>query len=382
MKKVISSNQAVAYAVVSSRPQVIAAYPITPQSSIVEMIAAFCEKGDLQAKFINVESEHSAMAACIAASATGARTFTATSSQGLALMHEMLHYASGLRMPVVMTNVNRALAAPFNIKADLSDSLSQRDTGWIQIYCGSAQEVYDTIIQSFKLSERTLLPVMVNLEGFILSHTYEIVEVSGQEKIDAFLPPSPPRPHLDVEDPFMLGGPADAHYINFRYKLQKAMEESKTVFQDIDNEFQRTFGRGYGPVQPYHCDDADIIVVTAGTIAGTCAMVSDRFSKKGRKIGILKIRLFRPFPSEQICHVLQKAKKVAIIDRDLSPGMGGIFAQELRAALQAIPFTSPIYEFIAGLGGRDVTDEDIEKIIIRTDSGSEPGGAEWIGLME
>lgn len=380
MKEVISSNQAVAYAVRSCKPHVIAAYPITPQSSIVEMIAQFCDKGDLQAQFINVESEHSAMAACIAASATGARTFTATSSQGLALMHELLHYASGLRLPVVMANVNRALAAPFNIKADLSDSLSQRDTGWIQLYCESAQEVYDTIVQSFMIAERTLLPVMVNSEGFILSHTYEIVEMPAADKIDSFLQPAPPRKFLDVEDPFMLAGPSDL-YINFRYKLQQAMEDAKTVCREIDAEFLRTFGRGYGLVEPYLCDDADTIVVTAGTIAGTCCMVADRLRKKGLKIGVLRIRLFRPFPNELICQVLSNADRVAVIDRDLSPGSGGIFAQEIKAALQGADSGLPLYEYIMGLGGKDVTDDDVEEIINHANNALEPKGVEWRGLI-
>lgn len=381
MKRLISSNQAVAYAVKSCRPHVIAAYPITPQSSIVEMIAEFCSKEDFPARFINVESEHSAMAACISASTTGARAFTATSSQGLALMHEMLHYASGLRLPLVMANVNRALAAPFNLKADLTDSLSQRDTGWIQLYCESAQEVFDTVIQAFRIAEQVLLPVMVNSEGFILSHTYENVEIPTQEEIDAFLPLPSPRPCLDVENPFMLGGPADLSYINFRYKLQKAMEEAKAVCGEVDAEFQDAFGRGYGVIQSYHCHDADIILVSAGTIVGTCCMVADRFRKQeGLKIGVLKVRLFRPFPKDDICRALQGAGKVAVIDRDLSPGCGGIFAQEIKAALQEVHFTSPLYEYIAGLGGKDVTDEDIEGIIAETHKAPRPEGVKWIGL--
>ncbi len=380
MKKVVSSNQAVAHAVMSGKPHVVAAYPITPQSSIVEMIAQYCVRGDLQAKFINVESEHSAMAACIAASATGARAFTATSSQGLALMHELLHYASGLRLPLVMANVNRALAAPFNIKADWSDSLSQRDTGWIQFYCESAQEVFDTVIQAFKISEQALLPVMVNLDGFILSHTYEIVEIPAQKTIDSFLPPPPQRHCLDVKNPFMLGGPADYDYINFRYKLQQAMEEAKRVSSEIDIEFKRIFGRGYGLVQAHHCEEMDIILITAGTIAGTCSMVADRLRSEGLKIGVLKVRMFRPFPTEQVCQVLQNAKKIAVIDRDLSPGCGGIFAQEIKAALYGRQNSQPLYEYIAGLGGRDVTDEDVENIIEHTHRTDKPEGIEWMGL--
>lgn len=381
MKKVISGNQAVSYAVLSARPQVIAAYPITPQSSIVEMLANFCATGDLQAKFINVESEHSAMAACISASVTGVRTFTATSSQGLALMHELLHYASGLRLPIVMANVNRALASPFNLKADLSDSLSQRDTGWLQLYCESGQEVFDTIIQAFRISEETLLPVMVNLEGFILSHTYEVVDIPDQNQIDRFLPPPTPRDCLDVENPCIFGATTD-FYINFRYKMHQAMEKAEIICNDVDDQFRRTFGRGYGLIHSYRCDDADIILLTAGTIAGSCRLVADRYAEKGLKVGVLKIRLFRPLPKEPIRQALQNGAKVAVIDRDFSPGCGGILAQEVKALLHATKSNSPIYEFIAGLGGKDVTDEDIGRIIEQTHQGQGPGEVTWIGLLK
>ena len=266
----------------AAKAQVVAAYPITPQSSIVEMLANFCSSGQLQAKFINVESEHSAMAACISASVTGARTFTATSSQGLALMHELLHYASGLRLPIVMANVNRALGSPFNLKADLSDSLSQRDTGWLQFYCESGQEVFDTIIQSYRISEQILLPVMVNLEGFILSHTYEPVDIPDQGQIDRFLPPPAPRDCLDVENPCLFGGTTD-FYINFRYKMHQEMERAKAFCHDCDSEFQKTFGRGYGLIQPYLCEDADMILVTAGTIAGSMPCRSRSIQKAWTK---------------------------------------------------------------------------------------------------
>jgi len=380
MKNVISSNQAVSYAVVSAKPQVIAAYPITPQSSVIEMIANFCDRGDLLAKFIPVESEHSAMAACIGASATGARVFTATSSQGLALMHELLHYASGLRLPIVMANVNRALAAPFNIKADLSDSLSQRDTGWIQFYCETGQEVFDTIIQAYQIAEQLLLPVMVNYEGFILSHTYEVVDIPKQEQIDSFLPLPPQRHCLDVEDPFVMGQTTDL-YINFRYKLYQAMEAAAIVCKNVDTKFQRNFDRGYELIQPYYCDKAEIILVTAGTIAGTCRVVSDRYRKRGLNVGVLRIRLFRPFPKDQICQVLEGVKKVAVIDRDFSPGCGGIIAQEVKSALQGLRAHIPVYEYIIGLGGQDVTDDMIETIITRINNTKESEGCTWIGLL-
>jgi pyruvate/2-oxoacid:ferredoxin oxidoreductase alpha subunit len=381
MKKVISANQAVSYAVLASKTQVIAAYPITPQSSIVEMLAGFCAEGDLQAKFINVESEHSAMAACIAASVTGARTFTATSSQGLALMHELLHYASGMRLPIVMANVNRALGSPFNLKADLSDSLSQRDTGWLQFYCESGQEVFDTILQSYRIAEQILLPVMVNLEGFILSHTYEIVDVPEQNAVDRFLLPAPPREYLDVDNPTMFGATTD-FYINFRYKMHQEMEKAKAVCREQDAEFQKIFGRSYGLIHSYLCEDADMILVTAGTIASTCRIVADRCRTKGLRVGVLKIRLFRPFPEEEIRQALRNTTKVAVIDRDFSPGCGGIFAQEIKSVLQGAESGLPVYPFIAGLGGKDVTDGDIEQIIEQTHQLPKPGEIKWIGLLK
>ena len=381
MKKVLSANQSVSHAVLASRAQVVAAYPITPQSTIVEMIANFCSSGALQAKFINVESEHSAMAACISASVTGARTFTATSSQGLALMHELLHYASGLRLPIVMANVNRALGSPFNLKADLSDSLSQRDTGWLQFYCESGQEVFDTILHAYRISEQVLLPVMVNLEGFILSHTYEIVDIPEQSEIDRFLPTPAPRDCLDIENPCLFGGTTD-FYINFRYKMHEAMERAKIVCQECDAQFKEVFGRSYGLIQSYRCEDADLILATAGTLAGTCCVAADQYRERGLKVGVLRVRLFRPFPVEQVRLVLGKAKKVAVIDRDFSPGLGGIFAQEIKSTLQAKEGKLPVYEFIAGLGGKDVTDDDIGRIIDQTYRDPDPGGITWIGLLE
>lgn len=379
MQRVISSNQAVSLAVKSAGVKVIAAYPITPQSSIVENLAFFCSEGSLQAKFINVESEHSAMAACIAASAVGARTFTATSSQGLALMHEMLHYASGMRLPIVMANINRAIAAPFNIKADLSDSLSQRDTGWIQFYCASGQEVFDTIIQAYRLSEKILLPVMVNAEGFILSHTYEVVDIPEAETIQQYLPEPPQWHSLSVENPFMLGAPTDL-YMHFRYRLHQAMEEAKAVIDETAEEFRRHFGRQYMPVHAYNCEDAELILVTAGTIAGTASEISDRYRLQGRNLGVARIRLFRPFPAKQLGEVVKGARKILVVERDYSPSVGGILAQEIKAVLKRIKPSLPVYESIAGLGGKDVTDRDIETAVEWAQRTEETADCLWLGL--
>jgi pyruvate/2-oxoacid:ferredoxin oxidoreductase alpha subunit len=290
---------------------VIAAYPITPQSAIVEMLAGFCATGELRAKFINVESEHSAMAACISASVTGARTFTATSSQGLALMHEMLHYASGLRLPIVMANVNRALASPFNLKADLSDSLSQRDTGWLQFYCGSGQEVFDTIIQAFRISEETLLPVMVNLEGFILSHTFEAVDIADQDQVDRFLPPMDLPHKFDIDKPgFLVPVVSSELYQKYKHMAQSSMDSVKQVAAQVDQEFGKEFGRGYGIVESIMVEDAEIVIVTAGSIISTARVVIRALRKQGHKVGLLKIRLFRPFPREAVQQALRGKKKI------------------------------------------------------------------------
>jgi pyruvate/2-oxoacid:ferredoxin oxidoreductase alpha subunit len=241
--------------------------------------------------------------------------------------------------------------------------------------------VFDTIIQAYALSEKILLPVMINLEGFILSHTYEVVDIPKQKQIDSFLPPAQSRHCLDVEDPVLMGGTADL-YINFRYKLHQAMGDAIIACKEIDTQFQRNFDRGYGLIQPYYCEDSDIILVTAGTIAGTCKVVSDRYRKSGLNIGVLRIRLFRPFPKDQICQVLAGAKKVAVIDRDFSPGSGGVIAQEVKSALQGLRAYIPVYEYIAGLGGQDITDDTIETIINHTDNTQEPEGCTWIGLLK
>jgi len=279
-----------------------------------------------------------------------------------------------------MANVNRALASPFNLKADLSDSLSQRDTGWLQFYCESGQEVFDTILQGYRIAEQLLLPVMVNLEGFILSHTYEIVDVPEQSAVDRFLPSAPPRECLDADNPAMFGSTTD-YYINFRYKMHADMQRAKALCGETEAEFKAVFGRQYGPVQAFGCEDADLVLVTAGTIAGSCRVVADRYRAKGLKVGVLRIRLFRPFPAEPICAALRGARKAAVIDRDFSPGCGGVFAQEVKAALQGAGSGLPVFEFIAGLGGRDVTDTDIAHIIEQTLNLPKPGEITWIGLL-
>jgi pyruvate/2-oxoacid:ferredoxin oxidoreductase alpha subunit len=301
MKKVIMGNHALSWGATLARSQVIAAYPITPQTQVVELLSEMCASKTLDAKFIKVESEHSAMAACIAASLAGARTFTATSSQGLTLMHELLHWASGGRMPVVMGNINRAMAPGWSIWTDQNDSLSQRDTGWIQFYCASNQEVLDTVIQAFKVSERLLIPSMVILDAFALSHTYEVVDIPDQAKVDAYLPPFNPPVRLTPSDPHAFGGlTSPEHYFEFRYKLQRDMEKAPALIEETGREYEKMFGRYLGLVEDYLCDDADLILITSGTAGYTARVGVDLLRQEGIKAGNLRIKMFRPFPFEKV----------------------------------------------------------------------------------
>ncbi|HSR13803.1 MAG TPA: pyruvate ferredoxin oxidoreductase, partial [Thermodesulfobacteriota bacterium] len=334
MERVISGNEAVAYGAMLCRVQVIPAYPISPQTTIVEALSDFCASGKLKADFVKVESEHSAMSCCIGAASAGARTFTATSAQGLALMHEVLHWAAGSRLPIVMANVNRAMSAPWTMWCDQQDSLSQRDTGWLQFYCEDNQEVLDSILMAYKISEKVLLPAMVCLDGFILSHTYEQVEIPDQKEVDRYLPPYEPRFKLDLDDPRSFNGALLPDvYMEQRVKLQEAMEEAKAETKAADEEFGRAFGRRYGVMEEYAAEDADVLLVTSGTVTGTARGVIDEYRRRGEKVGLLKMKMFRPFPAEDVRRVLQRVRKVAVIDRNISLGSTGIFAQEIRSAM-------------------------------------------------
>ncbi len=381
MKKVIMGNHAVSYGVRASEAKVISAYPITPQTHIVELLSEMCANGEIDAKFIKVESEHSAMAACIGASAAGARAFTATSSQGLLLMHEMLHWAVGARLPIVLANVNRAVGPPWSIWTDQNDSLSQRDVGWLQIYCESNQEVQDTIPQAFKIAEELQMPVMIVMDAFFLSHTFEIVDIIEKEQVREFLPPYEPEIKIDTADQHSFGNLAGPdYYMELRYMIQKAMDRGLDVVKRVDKEFEDKFGRGYGLIEPYHCDDAETILVTSGTVASTTRAVIDELRDEGVKIGSLKIRVFRPFPIEEVFDVLSKAKKVAVIDRNISFGAHGIFYQEIKSALYGRT-DIPIIGYIAGLGGRDITPKVIREIANKAIGDKQPERyINWIGV--
>jgi len=382
MKTVLMGNHAVSHAARLARVEVVSAYPITPQTQIVEELSELCASGELAAKFIKVESEHSAMAACIGASAAGARAFTATSSQGLALMHEVLHWASGARLPIVMAEVNRALAPGWSIWTEQTDSLAQRDTGWLQFYCESNQEVLDTTLQAFAISEQLALPSMVVLDAFFLSHTYEPVDVPTQEEVDAFLPPYEPAMKLDVADPHAFGslvGP-DA-YFEFRHAIQQSFGRALDVIEQVGAQFAKRFGRRYGLIEGYRLEGAELVLVTASTITSTARYVVDQRRARGEKVGLLKVRTFRPFPFEALRQALCGVPKVAVVDRNLSFGHHGIFHAELKSALYGQPGAPRVFGFVAGLGGRDITPQTLDEIIDTAQRLERPDQEiYWVGL--
>ena len=364
MKKVITGNQAAAHAARLAKPNVVAVYPITPQTSVSEMMAEFVAKGLLKAQLIRVESEHSVMAALIGAAQTGARTFTATSSHGLALMHELLHWAAGARLPIVMVNVNRAMGTPWTIWCDHLDSLSQRDTGWMQFYCESSQEALDTVLQAYKLAEQVNLPAMVNLDGFYLSHTVEPVDIPEQELVDAFLPTRNPLYKLDVEDPHSFGAlTSPEHYYELRYKAQKDMEKARDLIKQVNSEYSQIFGRSYPAVEKVQTEDAEIILLTIATTVGTCRWTVKKLRKQGLKIGLVKLKMFRPFPAEDLLEAIPDGPRIVVLDRNLSIGMGGIIQQELKSVFHSAGRRNQIFSAIAGLGGRDITPVQIEQVV-------------------
>ncbi len=385
-----TANHIAGYAAKAARVKVVAAYPITPQTTVVEKIADFVENGEMDAEYIRVESEHSAMVACIGAAAAGVRTFTATSAHGLALMHEALHWASGSRLPIVMTVSNRAMGAPWSIWPDFSDSLSQRDTGWLQFYCADNQEVFDTIIQAYKLceDERVFLPAMVCLEGFILSHTYMPVKIPDQEKIDNFLPPYKSGWMLDTNRPLSHSNLVSPEwYMEFRYMIQEAMENAKQLIPQIDREYGKHFGFEHGGlVEKYKCEDADLILLTMGTMGSEAKIAIDRLRKEGQKVGSVRVRVFRPFPIEEIEKLAENVQMFTAIDRHISFGMEGFLATEIKASIFNRKDHPLVAGFLAGLGGRDVTFETIEKIAKKSlkwmHDGKVERETEWVDLRK
>jgi pyruvate/2-oxoacid:ferredoxin oxidoreductase alpha subunit len=381
--RVIEGTHAISYGVQLARARVIAAYPITPSSGVVELLAEMCADGRLDARFVAVESEHSAMATCAGASQTGVRAFTATSSHGLLYMHEMLHWCAGARLPIVLANVNRAVGSPWNIFVDQSDSLSQRDTGWIQYYCENNQEVLDTIIQAYKVAERVLMPAMVCLDAFFLSHTSEPVTIPDQSAVDGYLPKYAPEFLLDTAAPHAFGGlPANDSYMELRARMERSMRQALVVAAEADEAYGQLFGRRYGLVETYRAEDARTILVTAGTAAGTARAVVDEYRRAGQAVGLARIRLFRPFPADELRRVLGGADRIVVFDRNISFGSGGIMASEHRAAFCDRPLP-PIHSYVGGLGGRDVTPTTLRAAIDHalTQSGP-PASMFWVGLKE
>jgi len=348
---------------------VVAAYPITPQTHIVEHLSELVADGHLDAAFVPVESEHSALSVCCGTSAVGCRTFTATSSQGLALMHEILFIASAMRLPIVMAVANRALSAPINIWNDHSDIMAERDCGWIQIFAESAQEAFDLTIWAFRLAEdrRVSLPVMVNFDGFILTHTIEPVLIPDREKVAAFLPPFQPLQRLEIDKPITMGpvGIPDI-YTETRYVLQKAVTDSYGPICQTLEEFARHFGRSYYPVESYRAEDAELVLVTMGALGQTAMEVVDQRRARGEKVGLVRLRLWRPFPFQALARALGGAKVLGVVDRAVSVGGPiGPVAAEIKAAGYGNSNQPPLVNFIAGLGGRDVPPSDFDLMFDR-----------------
>ncbi len=366
MLKQLEGSHAVAEAIALCRPEVISCYPITPQTHIVEALSAMVKKGTLApCEYMTVESEFAAMSALIGSSAMGARSYTATSSQGLLYMAEALWNASGLGLPIVMTDGNRAIGGPINIWNDHSDTMAMRDCGWIQLHAESNQEAVDLHIQAFKLAEQISMPVMVCVDGFILTHAYERVDIPDQAQVDAFLPPYEPRQVLDPNDPISIGAMVGPEaYMEVRYLLHERHLQALDVIPQISADFERQFGRiAGGLVRPYRCDDAETIVVAMGSVNGTIQDSIDDLRDAGMKIGSMSICSFRPFPLKAIRAVLENATRVIVVEKNLAPGLGGILASNIRMALRGI--AKPVSTVICGLGGRAIMKKSVSETLTK-----------------
>ena len=365
--KILNGNQTIAEAVRQIDPDVIAAYPITPSTAIFETIASFRADGLITGEFVCPESEHSAMSVCIGAASAGGRVMTATCSQGLALMWEMLYIAAGLRLPIVAAIANRALSAPINIHGDHSDAMGARDSGWIQIYSENCQEAYDNFIQAFRIGEHSdvLTPVLVGLDGFIISHSSEVVQVEDDAAVKKFLGEfKPPFPLLDTSQKFTVGSiDFTDYYFEHKRSQIEGIENSPRVIEEVGQEFGRTFGRGYSFFEEYRMDDAEIAIVVMSSAAGTGKDAVDELRAEGKKIGLLKPRVFRPFPHVRIAEALKKVKAVAVLDRSSSPGaFGAPLFTEIRSALNDYEKRPKLVNYVYGLGGRDIKAEHFREV--------------------
>lgn len=366
--RIMEGSHAVAQAVGLCRPNVIVAYPITPQTHIVEALAQMVADGEINAQFVNVESEFAAASMVLGASTVGARVYTASSSQGILLMTEVLYNISGLRLPVILTCVNRSVSAPLNIWNDQQDSMSVRDSGWLQFYAEDPQEAADLHICAYKVAEdnRVLLPAMVCMDGFLLSHVFEPVELPEQEKVDSFLPPYKPVHTLDPDNPITMGTYADPQtYLEIRYMLNQAVLRSRDIIAETAQQFTETFGRKIYPfVEPYRMDDAETALVAMGSIAAVAKDAVDERRAQGERVGVLRVVTFRPFPAAEILDALQGVERVGVLDKAISLGAGGPLALEVRNALYGHDGPA-VTGFILGLGGRDVSTKSIHRALDR-----------------
>jgi len=385
----LSGSEAVAKAVVQAGVEFASAYPITPQTIIVERLSDLVAAGETKMCFLNVESEHSALSACVGASLAGARTFTATSSQGLALMHEVLYLASGLRCPIVMAVANRALSAPINIHGDHSDMMGSRDSGWVQLYVENAQEAYDWIFQSYKLAEdeRVSLPFTINMDGYVITHSVEPIATLDDETIIRFLSKRRASLKMDTRSPMTFGPLAlPDYYSEFKRQQEEAMRAVPEVLGEITKEFGELSGRGYAPVVPYALKGAKVVFVSLGSVSGTVRWVARELRKKGLPVGALRIELYRPFPHDQVADLLQGAESVVVLDRALSSGAQyGPLANDVIGSLYDRPEKPVVLDIIAGLGGRDLSPQEIEKIFLAGMQADKKAGArrlEFVGVRE
>lgn len=365
MKVAKTGNEAMAYAMMQINPDVVAAYPISPATEIIMIFSGYVADGLVTTEYIATESEHSAMSACIGAAAAGARAMTSTSSQGLALMWEMLYIASGLRLPIVMAEVNRALSAPINIHCDHSDTMGARDCGWIQLYSENAQEAYDYMICAVRIAEASKLPIMVTTDGFIISHGMEVIEIESLKDVSDFIGEYKAAYNiLNTKKPITIGAIDFTDYY-FEHKRQtiEAMNNAKDIIRNVEEAFKETFKREYHLVSPYMLSDAEIAIVAIGSTCGTIRYVVDELREDGLKVGLLKVSCFRPFPEEEIRKALLHLKVIAVMDR--ATGLNGGFAPlclEIRSSLYGIKNPPIILNYIYGLGGRDTTSDDIKKV--------------------
>jgi pyruvate ferredoxin oxidoreductase alpha subunit len=372
--KVVEGSYAVAHAVMCCRPDVISAYPITPQTHIVEHLSQLVADGELDSEFLTVDSEFSALSVLVGSSACGARSYSSTTSQGLALMYEVLYNVSGMRLPVVMNVANRAMGAPLNIWNDQQDSVGARDVGWLQIYVEDVQEAVDATLQAYKIAEDEEIrtPIMVCMDGFILTHVYEPVELLDKEMAKEFLPAYKPADILDPANPKTFGAFADpTTYTEFRYQQFEAQQKALGKIEKVAREFEKTFGRYYGGLlDSYHAEDAEVVIVTMGSVIGTIKDAIDAMRMEGKKVGLVKVRSYRPFPVLALRKALKDASVIAVLEKDVSIGSEAGLVTDLKAAFYNSNIRVPIIGFTAGLGGRDITVKDIGKIVQKAEAAS------------